>query len=193
MLFYPFTMLHLFSPVESPWLYYDLFHCAIGAAGIYLATWRWTNNGWLALALAVLVLPFAASELVSPSGLAALSWTPWLLLLAESAFTAGGRDLALCGALGAIQLLAGSLEVVVLTWTCMAICAGSVFVRRSFKLGLRVKRIGTFALLAFLLAATQIVPLMDVPARLEIRPGTIDVDMEQQNRPVLVQNDHRLA
>jgi hypothetical protein len=194
MLFYPFTILHFIAPVNAPpWMYFDLFHCAVGAAGVYLATLRWSGNAWMAMAMAAFTLPFAGSEFVSSNAMAALAWTPWLLLLAESAFTSGGRDLVLCGALAAIQLLAGSLEVVVLTWLCVAICASSVFARSSFTVSLHVKRFGAFALLAFLLAATQVVPLLDVPARLEIRPGGVDVDVEHQNRPVLVQTDHWLA
>ena len=34
MLFYPFTILHFIAPVNAPpWMYFDLFHCAVGAAG----------------------------------------------------------------------------------------------------------------------------------------------------------------
>ena len=193
MLFYPFTILHLVAPAHSPWLYFDLFHCAVGAAGVYLATARWTGNNWMAVSLAALVLPFAASGLASSSALAALAWTPWLLGLAESAFTTGARDLALCAALAAVQLLAGSIEVVVLSWSCLAIFAGSVFVRTTIAWQLRLKRLGAFVVLALLLAATQVVPLIDIPVRMEIRPGGTDVDLEQQNRPVLVRGNWWVA
>jgi hypothetical protein len=193
LLFYPFTVLHLIAPANSPWLYFDAFHCLVAATGVYLATLRWTGDSWGALALTALVLPFGASGLAGPNAVAALTWTPWLWLLAETAFTAGGRDLAICGALAAVQLLAGCVEVVLLSWVFMAICATSVFTRKSVAWRLRIKRMAAFALLMFLLAATQVVPIMDLPARLEFRPGGTDVDFEQENRPVLVEGNCRLA
>jgi hypothetical protein len=184
MLFYPFTLLHLLAPHP---IYFDLFHSAVAASGVYLVVARWTGNGWPGMTLSVLVVPFAASGFPSPNAMAALAWTPWLLFLAEAAFARGGRELVLCGALAAIQLLSGSIEVSALTWICMAISAGSVFVRQALGGWLRMKRFGAFALLAFLLAATQVVPLMDALPSWEAPPGNIDVDVEHLHRPVLVQ------
>ena len=181
MLFYPFTVLRFLSPLESPWLYFDLFHCAVAASGIYLLASRWTGNRWLALALSLAILPFATGGFLSANRMAALAWTPWMLLLAEPAFTRGGRDLVLCGGLAAIQLLTGSAEVVALTWICVALMSVGRTVpvsRLARSAWLPVKRLAAFALLAFLLAATQVVPLLDALPVLEKSRPSIDVDVE---------------
>src|SRR6185503_15201283 len=74
MFFYPFTILHLLSPSQSPWLYFNLFHYAVGASGVYLAAFRWTGNQHLAIGLGALasLAPFVPDLFYSPSVMGAL-------------------------------------------------------------------------------------------------------------------------
>jgi hypothetical protein len=193
MLFYPFTILRLFSPAEAPWLFFDLFHCVVAVAGIYLAALRWSGSGWLAFCSSLLIVPCATLGLVSASGMVALAWAPWLLLSAEAAFAKGEKHIIVCATVAATQLLSGSIEIIVITWICGAICAGSVFIQNSLRTWPRFKRFGAVALLAFLLAATQVVPLMDVRPNSEGSSSGSDVDIEQRNRPTLANDEQFLA
>jgi len=189
MFFYPFTVFHLLSPGESPWLYFNLFHYAVGAAGVYLATLRWTGNHRLAIGFGITasLAPFIPDLFYNPSIVAALAWVPWLLMLSQEALTKGGRQLVLWAALGALQLLTGCLEIIALTWICLALSGAATWLTPGGLLVL--KRLSGFALLAFLLAATQVLPLMNVEPAPARSPGNSDVDVEHDQRPVLVQVD----
>jgi len=54
--------------------------------------------------------------LMWPSHIATLSWMPWVVLAVESAWRKGGRKIFLAAMVGAMQMLAGGPETILLTW-----------------------------------------------------------------------------
>ena len=54
--------------------------------------------------------------LMWPNNIAALGWLPWLVLFATRAVNEGGRTLLLAALVGALQMLSGAPEIILLTW-----------------------------------------------------------------------------
>jgi hypothetical protein len=97
-------------------------HLFLGGMGMYFLAHRWTDNRFAAAA-AGLVFSFNAlmlNSLMWPNNIAALGWLPWVVLAVERAWRDGGRWLLLAALAGAMQMLAGAPEVILLTWTLLA-------------------------------------------------------------------------
>jgi hypothetical protein len=54
--------------------------------------------------------------LMWPSHIATLSWMPWVVLAVEGAWREGGRKIIFAAFAGALQMLAGGPEIILLTW-----------------------------------------------------------------------------
>ena len=59
---------------------------------------------------------FTLNLLMWPSHMATFAWMPWVVLAAELAWRDGGRKLFLAAMVGALQMLAGGPETILLTW-----------------------------------------------------------------------------
>jgi hypothetical protein len=121
---YPITWLNLVLP---PWVFYTLFvvvHLAVAGAGVYALARRWGLGrpaAWLAAAVWVGSGPLLSLASVWHH-LAAAAWMPWVFVAAEDALARPGpRAIAVWGAAVAIQVLAGSPDVTVLTLSALAL------------------------------------------------------------------------
>ncbi|GDY22637.1 hypothetical protein LBMAG56_39840 [Verrucomicrobiota bacterium] len=119
---YPLSLIYLLLPLPWSLNVFCLAHLLLAGAGMYALAAHWTARP---LAAAVAGLAFAFNGLTLhclmwPNNIAALGWMPWLVLLASRAVNEGGRTLLLAALVGALQMLAGAPEVILLTWTLIA-------------------------------------------------------------------------
>ena len=57
--------------------------------------------------------------LMWPNDIAGLAWMPWVVLTVERAWREGGCRIAAAALAGALQMLAGAPEVILLTWALL--------------------------------------------------------------------------
>src|SRR5262249_50445576 len=98
--------------------FFCLLHLWFAGLGMYFLAHRWTSNR-LAAAVAGLVFAFnglSLSLLIWPSHIATLSWMPWVVLSMRYAWNEGGTRLIAAALVGALQMLAGGPETILLTW-----------------------------------------------------------------------------
>jgi hypothetical protein len=161
---YPLSLLYLLLPLSWSLGMFCLAHLFLGGMGMYFLAYRWTDNRFAA-AVAGLVFSFNAlmlNALMWQNNIAALGWLPWLVLAAERAWREGGRWLLLAVLAGAMQMLAGAPEVILLTWTLLAtLLAGQV----ALAARQRWRMAGRFLLTGLWvggLAAAQLLPFLDL-------------------------------
>jgi hypothetical protein len=115
---YPPTWLNL---VMSPWHYYTFFavsHLVASAWGVYLLARRWgCSRGAAFVAGAVWSLSGPLLSFVSLwHHFAGAAWIPWVFLASDVALTTGRTSHAVAwGAVTALQILAGSADMVAIT------------------------------------------------------------------------------
>jgi hypothetical protein len=93
-------------------------HLFCGGLGMFVLARKWTRDP-LAAAVAGIVFSFSGlmvNSLIWPNNIAALGLMPWVVLVAENAWRCGGRWVVGAGVVGAIQMLSGAPEVILLTW-----------------------------------------------------------------------------
>jgi hypothetical protein len=118
---YPLSLIYLLFPLSWSLGMFCLIHFFLGGMGMYCLARRWTGNGFAA-SVAGLAYSFNAlmlNCLMWPNNIAALAWLPWLVLAAERGWREGGRFLLLAVLVGAMQMLAGAPEVILLTWVLL--------------------------------------------------------------------------
>jgi hypothetical protein len=125
---YPFTWLNLILP---PWISYTLFvviHLWLSGVGLYALArrWRMTRAG----ALLGGVIWMAAGPFLSLADLwhhmAGAAWIPWVFLAADVAFDRqDSKSVLVWGAAMAVQILAGSADMVAMTLVALAIIAAA--------------------------------------------------------------------
>ena len=169
---YPFTWLNLLLP---PGLFYTVlvvFHLAFSAAGLFRLARRWgvsATGAFVGGAVWMLSGPFLALVAMTHHFVGA-AWMPWVLLCGDRAVEEGTlRRALLLGLVTAGQILAGSADMVVLSW------AGLVFHiawryasgRRGGTVTLRavLRGLGIGLLFATALSAAQWWPSLEVAAR----------------------------
>jgi hypothetical protein len=92
---------------------------------MYFLARSWTANS-LAAALAGVLFSFnglTLNFLMWPSHIATFSWLPWVLWLAPHGWQQGGRKLYWAVLAGAMQMLAGGPETILLTWGILFLLA----------------------------------------------------------------------
>ena len=173
MTLYPLSLIYLLLPLSWSLGMFCLAHFFFGGMGMYFLAQRWTSNRFAA-AVAGLAYSFNAlmlNSLMWPNNIAALGWLPWVVLVAESAWREGGRWLLLAALAGAMQMLTGAPEVILLTWVLLtALLLGHMVLAT----GERWRMAGRFLLVGLWvagLAAAQLLPFLDLLAHSSaIRP-----------------------
>src|SRR6185437_7687097 len=98
-----------------------------------------------------------------PNNTAALCWMPWVVLCAERARQKGGaRNTVIAGFVGALQMLAGAPEVIILTWATIGMLWLTQFVKSGASRKQMAGRIFCTGVLIAGLAAAQLVPFADL-------------------------------
>lgn len=163
---YPLSLLYLLLPLSWSLGIFSLLHFFLGGMGMYFLARRWSGNRFAA-AVAGLAYPFNAlmlNCLMWPNNIAALGWLPWVVLAAERGWRGEGRFLLLGVLAGAMQMLSGAPEVILLTWVLLAaLLAGELVLARGGRWSMLSRFVVTGLWVAGL-AAMQLVPFLDLLA-----------------------------
>ena len=161
---YPGSLFYLLLPLDWALGAFNLAHLFLCGIGMYTLAWNWTGNRF---AGAVAGLGFAFNGftlncLMWPNYIASLAWMPLVVLTVERASRlGGGRRIAAAALTGAMQMLSGTPEVILLTWLLIcALCILQLFSRPS-GYGIIV-RVSIIVLLVAGLAAAQLLPFLDL-------------------------------
>jgi len=161
---YPPALFYLLLPLSWSLGVFCLLHLFWGGLGMFILARRWTHNQ-LAAAFAGVVFAFNGlmlNSLIWPATIAALGWMPWVVWLTERAWREGGRIIVLAAGVGALQMLSGGTEVVLLTWVLLGALHLAEFIHGEFPRGTIVLRAGLVVLLVSGLSAAQLLPFFDL-------------------------------
>ena len=126
---YPPALIYLLLPLSWSLGFFCLLHLFWAGLGMYFLGYRWTGSR-LGASVAGLVFAFnglSLNLLMWPSHIATFSWMPWVVLTVEWAWHKGGRKLLIAAVCGALQMLAGGPETILLTWLLLATMWGMQF------------------------------------------------------------------
>ena len=115
---YPGSLFYLLLPLSWSLGVFCLAHLLVAGLGMYFLACRWTGNR-LAASVAGLGYAFSGftlSCLMWPHCMASLSWMPFVVLTVERAWREGGRFVIAAAVTGALQMLAGPPEFILITW-----------------------------------------------------------------------------
>jgi hypothetical protein len=115
---YPGSLIYLLLPLPWSLNLFCLGHLFLAGLGMHLLAWRWTGHRFAAslAGVAFALNGLLLSSLKWPNNIAVLAWMPWVVLLVERAWREGGRRILLAALVGALQMLAGTPELIALTW-----------------------------------------------------------------------------
>lgn len=166
MCLYPPALLYLLLPLTWGLSFFCLAHLIWGGLGMYLLARQWTGNR-LAGGVAGIIFTFnglSLNFLMWPSHVATFSWLPWILWLAPRGWREGGCNLIWATLAGALQMLAGGPETILLTWMVLALlAAGDWFQRTSGRKWIAWRFFG-MAVLVALLCSAQLLPFLELLA-----------------------------
>ena len=161
---YPPALFYLLLPLSWSLGVFCLLHLFWGGLGMFVLAQRWTHNR-LAAAFAGIVFAFNGlmlNSLIWPATIAGLGWMPWVVWLTERAWREGGRTIALAACVGALQMLSGGTEAVLLTWVLLGALHLAELIHGEFPRGKIVLRAGLVVLLISGLSAAQLLPFFDL-------------------------------
>jgi hypothetical protein len=179
---YPPTLIYMLLPLSWSLSFFCLLHLFWAGLGMYHLAHRWTANR-LAAAAAGLVFAFngfSLNLLMWPSHIATLSWMPWVVLLVELGWQEGGRKLIVAALCGALQMLAGGPETILLTWLLLSAMwiIQLLQARRAReergRFGKLLLRFPLIVVLVAALAAAQLLPFLDLAAHSQREAGYAD-------------------
>jgi hypothetical protein len=122
---YPGSLIYLLLPLPWSLGIFCLFHIWLGGVGMFFLARQWTGCRFAA-AVAGVAFAFSGVMLTShiyPNYLVTLGWMPWVVLLVEHGWREGGRTLLAASLAGAMQMLTGAPELILLTWLLLAVMA----------------------------------------------------------------------
>ncbi len=163
---YPLSAIHLFLPL--PWAlgFFCFLHLWIGGLGMYLLARRWNAND-LSGAFAGTAYVFNGivfASFIWPNYFVALAWMPFVVLLAERAWSEGGRRVVPAALAAALQLGSGAPELVLLTWGVVAVLWFVDFAETPASAVRMLSRVAAVVALAAGLMAVQLLPFFDLLA-----------------------------
>jgi hypothetical protein len=164
MTLYPPALIYLLLPFPWSLSVFCLLHQFFGGLGMYWLAHRWTGHR-LAAALAGLIFAFnglTMSTLMWPALTAALGWTPWVFGLVQRAWQQGGRAMFPAIGAGALQMLTGAPENIVLTWVLTGGLWLFEWVRKDAPRGLMALRATLVVAAVAGLAALQLAPFLEL-------------------------------
>ena len=173
---YPPALIYLLLPLHWSLSFFCLLHLWFAGFGMFFLARRWTGNSFAA-AFAGVAFAFnglTLNLLMWPSHIATLSWMPWVVLAVELAWREGGRKIILAAFAGALQMLAGSPEIIFLTWILLLALWIQQLVKGESP---RVSMLWRFPLVVALviaLAAAQLLPFLDLAAHSQRSAGYAD-------------------
>jgi hypothetical protein len=173
---YPPSLVYLLLPLTWSLSFFCLLHLWFAGFGMFFLARRWTGSDFAA-AFAGVAFAFnglTLNLLMWPSHIATFSWMPWVVLTVESAWRGGGHKIILAALVGAMQMLAGGPEIILLTWLLLLALWMQQFVRGEFPRGPMFWRFPLVVLLVMALAAAQLLPFLDLSAHSQRSVGYAD-------------------
>jgi len=165
MTLYPGSLIYLLLPLPWSLCFFGLAHMFLAGMGAYFLALRWTGSR-LGASVGGLAFGFNGLSwyaLMWTNNTAALGWMPWVVLAVERAWCEGGaRRIALAALAGAMQMLSGAPEVILLTWSAVGALWLSHFLTSD---AARLRIFGRSVLVGLLvagLAAAQLLPFLDL-------------------------------
>ncbi len=186
MCLYPPALIYLLAPLSWSLSFFSLAHLFFAGLGMYFLAHRWSASR-MAAAFAGLVFAFnglSLNMLMWPSHIATLAWMPWVVLTVEQGWQKGGRMLVAAVLSGAMQMLAGGPETIMLTWIWLL----ALWLVQAFQ-GVRgagpvpgndgktraiLWRFPCIVFLVAALAAAQLLPFLDLVAHSQRQEGYAD-------------------
>lgn len=164
MTLYPLSLFYLLLPLSWSLGVFCLGHLFLGGMGMYFLAHRWTQNR-LAASIAGLAFVFNAvllHSLMWPNNITGFGWMPWVVLAVERAWREGGRRIVLAALAGAMQMLSGAPEVILLTWLFLgALLVSELWQDGELRGRMPVRFAGVVVLIAGL-TAVQLLPFLDL-------------------------------
>ncbi len=158
---------------------------------MYFLARRWTGNDFAAAfaGTAFSFNGFTLNLLMWPSHIATFAWMPWVVLAVGLAWREGGDKVILAAFAGAMQMLAGGPETILLTWLVVAALwlqqlvqgggdASSPSAPATEASRLRLTMLWRFPLIVVLvvsLSAAQLLPFLDLVAHAQRESGFADL------------------
>jgi Bacterial membrane protein YfhO len=161
---YPPSLFYLLLPLSWSLGVFCLLHLFWGGLGMFLLARDWSKNS-LAAAFAGIVFAFNGlmlNSLIWPATVAALGWMPWVVRFVEQARCEGGKKIGVAAIIGALQMLTGGTEVVLLTWIFLGTLALRSFLRGEIPRVKMLLRLAAVVLLVSGLCAAQLLPFFDL-------------------------------
>jgi hypothetical protein len=160
---YPPSLLYLLLPLTWSLPFFCLLHLFLGGRGMYFLAARWTGSR-AGAALAAAAFAFnglTLNFLMWPSHIATFAWIPWVILLTETGWKAGGRKLVPAALAAALQVLAGGPESIVFTWLILLVMGLMECATGEAPARVWARRFLIMGFLAVCLAAAQLLPTAD--------------------------------
>jgi hypothetical protein len=177
---YPPSLFYLLLPLPWSLGVFLLLHLFWAGLGMYFLATRWTHN-CLAAAVAGAVFAFNGFSwyaLLWPHITAGVAWMPWVLLSVDDVIASRARrSIVLAGLVGAMQLLTGGAEVILLTWGATVALILPHFLRGSVARLKMLTALVVSGVLAMALAAVQLMPFLALLAHSQRSSGYADPNM----------------
>lgn len=164
MALYPGSLVYLVLPLPWSLTAFCFLHLVLGGVGMHVLARRWVGDGFGAVVAGVAFVFSGTmfSCLLWPNYTVALGWMPWMVWLGERAWREGGRWVAAAALAGAMQMLAGVPELVLLTWLLLGALWLSEWVSGAGRRAAMTRRLAMVVLLVAGLAAAQLLPFLEL-------------------------------
>lgn len=174
---YPPALFYLTLPLEWALSNFSLLHLWWAGIGMYFLARRWTGNDFAAAfaGTAFAFNGFTLNLLMWPSHIATFSWLPWVIFAVEAAWREGGRKIILASIIGALQMLAGGPETILLTWLTASALWLQQFIGNESSRAKMLWRFPLVVALVFALSAAQLLPFLDLVAHAQRESGYTDL------------------
>lgn len=174
---YPPSLFYLTLPLEWALSNFSLLHLWWAGIGMYFLARRWTGNDFAAAfaGTAFAFNGFTLNLLMWPSHIATFSWLPWVIFALEAAWREGGKKIILASIIGALQMLAGGPETILLTWLTASALWLQQFIGNESSRGKMLWRFPLVVALVFALSAAQLLPFLDLVVHAQRESGYTDL------------------
>ena len=174
---YPPSLLYLTLPLQWSLGFFSLAHLWWAGLGMYFLARHWTGNNFAAAFAGILFAfnGFTLNLIMWPSHIATFSWLPWVIFAIEAACRDGGRKIILAALVGALQMLAGGPETILLTWLIATTLAAQDWIGQQPPRRALLWRLPAIVALVFALSAVQLLPFLDLVAHAQRATGYTDL------------------
>lgn len=161
---YPLSLLTCALPLPWSLGYFCLIHLFIAGMSMRSLALRWTGNE-LAAAVAGLTYAFngmTTNSLMWPHYMVVWAWAPLVLLTAREAWRKGGRAIVWAALAGALLMLGGVPEIILLTWAIVLLLFVKDFFEANPGRQKTCLRLAAVILAITALTAVQLLPFLQL-------------------------------